>query len=375
MQTATGPDLQPERQLRPGQADRARRQAARHERQPDVRVRPRPRHRQAQPDDAHRRPLGGGPEGDRDRLVEREERPLRRRRHDRRVRAGPDPALPHRRDREVRLGRLARRRDDRDLRHEDGAALLGKYGLRPDRGLGEAGRLAATARPRDPAAPAGAAPRSRPGRSRRRRARRTSRSSRSSSSTSCSPSGRSRCSSARSSSSTRSRSPSPSGPASWRRCGRSAPPAGRCAARCWSRASRSACSPRALGLALGVGLAKGLGALMAALSLDLPQTGTGVRDEDGRRLDDARHRSSPCSPAIAPAIKATKVPPIAAVREGATLPPGRLAPYRTAVALCRSIGLSLALLGYGLFVERRRHRRRGSCRWRSACSGCSSASR
>ena len=36
---------------------------------------------------------------------------------------------------------------------------------------------------------------------------------------------------------------------------------------------------------------------------------------------------------IAPAIKATKVPPIAAVREGATLPKGRLAPYRTAVAL------------------------------------------
>ena len=53
-----GPDLQPERQLRPGQADRPRRQAARHERQPDVRVRPRPRHRQAQPDDAHARPLG-----------------------------------------------------------------------------------------------------------------------------------------------------------------------------------------------------------------------------------------------------------------------------------------------------------------------------
>ena len=38
----------------------------------------------------------------------------------------------------------------------------------------------------------------------------------------------------------------------------------------------------ALGLALGVGLAKGLGALMAALNLDLPQAGHGVRDAHGR---------------------------------------------------------------------------------------------
>src|SRR6185312_2801006 len=47
---------------------------------------------------------------------------------------------------------------------------------------------------------------------------------------------------------------------------------------------------------------------------------------------------------------ATKVPPIAAVREGATLPKGRFAPYRTAISLS-VIGLSLALLGYGLFVK------------------------
>src|SRR4029079_14628389 len=53
---------------------------------------------------------------------------------------------------------------------------------------------------------------------------------------------------------------------------------------------------------------------------------------------------------IAPAIKATKVPPIAAVREGAELPKGRLADYRSIVALS-VIGLSIALLGYGLFVN------------------------
>ena len=49
----------------------------------------------------------------------------------------------------------------------------------------------------------------------------------------------------------------------------------------------------ALGLALGVGLAKGLGALMAAMNLDLPQTGTGVRGSHRDRLDDARDRRHP----------------------------------------------------------------------------------
>jgi putative ABC transport system permease protein len=43
------------------------------------------------------------------------------------------------------------------------------------------------------------------------------------------------------------------------------------------------------------------------------------------------------------------VPPIAAVREGATLPNGRFASYRTAIS-SRSSALALALLGYGLFA-------------------------
>jgi putative ABC transport system permease protein len=53
---------------------------------------------------------------------------------------------------------------------------------------------------------------------------------------------------------------------------------------------------------------------------------------------------------IAPAMKATRVPPIAAVREGATLPKGRFSSYRTAVSLS-VVALSLALLGYGLFAD------------------------
>jgi putative ABC transport system permease protein len=105
----------------------------------------------------------------------------------------------------------------------------------------------------------------------------------------------------------------------------------------------------ALGLALGVALAKGLGSLMAAMNLDLPKAGT-VFETRTVIVSMTLGIVVTLLATIAPAIKATRVPPIAAVREGATLPPGRFAPYRTIIALL-IVGLSLALLGYGLFVH------------------------
>ncbi len=51
---------------------------------------------------------------------------------------------------------------------------------------------------------------------------------------------------------------------------------------------------------------------------------------------------------LRPAVRATRVPPIAAVREGATLPPGRLARFRGAGALLMAAAGFAALL-YGLF--------------------------
>jgi putative ABC transport system permease protein len=105
----------------------------------------------------------------------------------------------------------------------------------------------------------------------------------------------------------------------------------------------------ALGLALGVALAKGLGSLMAAMNLDLPKAGT-VFETRTVIVSMTLGIVVTLLATIAPAIKATRVPPIAAVREGATLPPGRFAPYRTVIALS-IVGLSLALLGYGLFVH------------------------
>jgi len=105
----------------------------------------------------------------------------------------------------------------------------------------------------------------------------------------------------------------------------------------------------ALGLVLGLGLAKGLGALMTAMNLDLPKAGT-VFEARTAIVSILLGVVVTLIASIAPAMKATKVPPIAAVREGATLPPGRFAPYRGVVAVAVT-GLSLALLGYGLFVD------------------------
>ena len=54
-------------------------------------------------------------------------------------------------------------------------------------------------------------------------------------------------------------------------------------------------------------------------------------------------------------MRATRVPPIAAVREGATLPPFALRPLRS-VRRGASRALGLALLLYGMFVSEHRHR-------------------
>ena len=53
---------------------------------------------------------------------------------------------------------------------------------------------------------------------------------------------------------------------------------------------------------------------------------------------------------LRPAIRATRVPPIAAVREGAELPPGRLARFRT-VGAALLAGIGFAAIAYGLFAD------------------------
>ncbi|HEU5212163.1 MAG TPA: FtsX-like permease family protein [Gaiellaceae bacterium] len=53
---------------------------------------------------------------------------------------------------------------------------------------------------------------------------------------------------------------------------------------------------------------------------------------------------------LAPAFRATKVPPIAAVREGAVLPRSRLAPFAPWIAGALSL-IALGLLGYSMFAS------------------------
>ena len=104
----------------------------------------------------------------------------------------------------------------------------------------------------------------------------------------------------------------------------------------------------ATGLALGVGLAKGLSALMTALQLDLPKTAM-VFATRTVVVSMVVGTLITLLASIVPAFRATRVPPISAVREGATLPRGRFARFRTAFGL-GTIALAGLLLGYGLFA-------------------------
>jgi putative ABC transport system permease protein len=103
-----------------------------------------------------------------------------------------------------------------------------------------------------------------------------------------------------------------------------------------------------IGLFLGLGLAKALNALFVSLGIDLPQVGTVFKE---RTVVVALLVGVVVTliAAIRPALRATKVEPIAAVREGAVLPRSRLArfgPYIAIVVIALSVGLMLV----GLFV-------------------------
>ena len=103
----------------------------------------------------------------------------------------------------------------------------------------------------------------------------------------------------------------------------------------------------AVGLALGIALASGLRALFKVVGFDVPSTGTVIATRTvvvsllvGTLVT--------LLSSLLPAIRATRVPPIAALREGAVLPPGRGARLATPIAVIVTI-LGLGLLAGGLF--------------------------
>lgn len=104
-----------------------------------------------------------------------------------------------------------------------------------------------------------------------------------------------------------------------------------------------------IGLVLGLALAKGLNALFVVAGIDLPQAGLVFA---GRTVVVSLLIGVlvTLAASIAPALRATRVPPIAAVREGAVLPRSRLAPLLPAIAGLL-IAASVAGLAYGMFVS------------------------
>jgi putative ABC transport system permease protein len=101
------------------------------------------------------------------------------------------------------------------------------------------------------------------------------------------------------------------------------------------------------GLFLGLALAKGLFKLFDAVGFTLPNQGL-VFENRTIVVSLLVGIVVTVVASLRPAVRATRVPPIAAVREGATLPPSRFARLRTpASALMTAAGF--AALVYGLF--------------------------
>jgi putative ABC transport system permease protein len=103
-----------------------------------------------------------------------------------------------------------------------------------------------------------------------------------------------------------------------------------------------------IGLFLGLGLATVLFELFDAVGFTLPNTGL-VFETRTIVVSLLVGILVTLLASLRPAVRATRVPPIAAVREGATLPESRFAPYRTAGASVLTI-LGFASIVYALFA-------------------------
>ncbi len=104
-----------------------------------------------------------------------------------------------------------------------------------------------------------------------------------------------------------------------------------------------------LGLVLGFGIAKGMVALFSALGVDLPDGGTvfALRTVIVSLIVGT---GVTLLASIIPARRATRVPPIAAVREGSTLPQSRMAAHSLKAGLGVTLA-SVAAIAAGVFAS------------------------
>jgi putative ABC transport system permease protein len=103
------------------------------------------------------------------------------------------------------------------------------------------------------------------------------------------------------------------------------------------------------GLFAGLGIAKGLYALLAATGLDIPQE-TLVLAPRTVLVSIGVGTLIALLASLRPAIRATRIAPIAAVREGAVMPASRFARYALPVSLVVSV-VAIALFSYGSFAS------------------------
>lgn len=102
-----------------------------------------------------------------------------------------------------------------------------------------------------------------------------------------------------------------------------------------------------IGFLVGFGLAPGLKALFKAFGADLPAEGI-VFEPRTLIVSIVLGTAITVVAAVGPAIRATRVPPIAALQDAASLPRGRAARWRTPVAGAIAL-IGVALLCLGLF--------------------------
>jgi putative ABC transport system permease protein len=104
-----------------------------------------------------------------------------------------------------------------------------------------------------------------------------------------------------------------------------------------------------VGLGLGYALAKGLSAIFRAVGADMPQADT-VFETRTIVVSLVVGTLITLLAGVIPAVRATRVPPIAAVREGAVPPRGRMGRLTPFIALA-TIGVAGALLVHGLMAD------------------------
>jgi putative ABC transport system permease protein len=104
-----------------------------------------------------------------------------------------------------------------------------------------------------------------------------------------------------------------------------------------------------LGLVLGLGIAKGMIALFGALGVELPKASTVIANRTVV-VSLLLGTTITLIASVIPARRATRVPPIAAVREGATLPPTRMAGH-SAKAGVVVVAASLVAVSLGIFAS------------------------